>query len=167
MRFELLSRQHLSQLIAFEYQNRKWFETYIESRGEGFYTHDSIQAHLLEFIDAYKSGNLLPAVITMEQRIVGRANLKDICVKSKTAEVGYRVAKSEIGSGVASFGLKELIKISKQKLGLVLLKAVVMENNPASAKVLEKQGFIQSKEISGFYNFHGNNLSCAEYQLSL
>jgi ribosomal-protein-alanine N-acetyltransferase len=167
MKFELLTNHYLSQLITFEYENRDWFESFIESRGDSFYGQKSIKKHLIDSVNEYTLGQKYPAVVVNEHHIMGRANLKNICLKSKTAEVGYRVAECYSGTGVASYSLKELIKVSKEKLALKSLNAIVLDNNPASARVLEKKGFEQVETISNFYNFLGDELSGTKYQLKL
>ncbi len=167
MKLELLSENHIAELMFFEHENRYWFEKFIESRGNDFYSQTSIEQHIIENIQAYHLGKQYPAVVVNGGHIIGRVNLKNICGKAKIADVGYRVSESFSGRGVAGFGVQMLIEISKEQLNLNCLRAFVLENNPASSRVLEKQGFTPNKYIDNYVTVAGIDLSCTEYQLKI
>lgn len=62
---------------------------------------------------------------------------------SKSAEVGYWLAKEYWGQRITSQALVLLIEKIQQNNDIVRLHAVVFEGNTRSAKVLEKVGFAQ------------------------
>lgn len=167
MKLERLSEQHLNPLIKFEHDNRAWFERFIESRGNDFYQHSSISQHLSNCLQEYHAGTHYPAVVIDHQQIIARVNLKNIDLSLREAEIGYRVAEKYAGRGVISQAVNEIILLAKNELALNRLKALVLENNPASARVLEKQGFVKVKNDAGFFMHAGKKLRCSEYQLSL
>ena len=160
MNFELLQDRHIDLVLKFETENRDWFESLISPRGLDFYSREAVQAHITEYRSLYKRNTLLPFVVVERKKIVARANLKNICLESKSAEVGYRVAESHKGHGIGTYCLAELIRISILKYGQFSLKAKVLENNPASRRILEKQGFRATSYEPEFTQINGTLLGC-------
>lgn len=68
--------------------------------------------HIFDSIINMKLGTHYSGVIIVNDRIVVRANLKDICVKKNSASVGYRIAGNNTGKGYAGYCLTELIRIA-------------------------------------------------------
>lgn len=167
MRLELLNENHLSSLLDFELENRNYFETLIESRGNGFYHRSTVLAHIRDLMSDYEAGDKLSCLVVRDNDVLARANLKAINDEKASAEVGYRVAENVLGQGVASFALAGLIHLAQTQLDLKYLTAWVMSNNPASARVLEKQGFAKQQTIQNYYCFKGRYLACSEYALEL
>lgn len=60
---------------------------------------------------------------------------------SRSAEVGYWIAESHWGKGIATQALQELSALIFQDTDIVRLQAHVFEGNYASARVLEKSGY--------------------------
>lgn len=58
-----------------------------------------------------------------------------------TSEIGYWLGEPFWGKGIATEALKILTKYALETRKFVRVYAVVSENNPASAKVLEKAGY--------------------------
>jgi [ribosomal protein S5]-alanine N-acetyltransferase len=63
-------------------------------------------------------------------------------VHSKTAEIGYWLGEPFWGRGIATAALKQATEYAFQTFSLERLQASVFEWNPASARVLEKAGYI-------------------------
>lgn len=167
MQLVLLEEKHLAHLFDFELENRAYFETLIESRGDDFYRKPAILEHIKQLIADYNIGEKYSCLVLKDEKVLARANIKSIDDERATAEVGYRVAENSAGQGVASFALKSLIHVAKTQLGLKSLTAWVMGNNPASARVLEKQGFLPQQKIQNAYYFDGRYLATTEYCLQL
>lgn len=160
MNFELLHDRHIDLLLRFEAENRDWFESLIAPRGSGFYSREAVQSHITESLSLYKRGALLPFVVVESKQIIARANLKNICVQSRVAEVGYRVAERHKGHGVGTYCLAELIRMSISKYGQLSLRAKVLENNPASRRILEKHAFREVSFEPEFTKINGTLLGC-------
>lgn len=60
---------------------------------------------------------------------------------SKSAEVGYWIAESHWGKGIATKALQELSALVFQTTDIVRLQAHVFDGNSASGRVLEKAGY--------------------------
>ena len=159
MQFELLSKCHSKQLLNFELDNRSWFESLIEPRDNAFYSDKGVNSHIDSELKKVRSGSAFCGLLIIDNEIVARANLRDICANK--AFVGYRVSKNFISQGYASFCLASLIKIAKTEFGIKTLEAKALENNPASKHILLKHGF----ELVGSLPNYSKNLTCLEFRL--
>lgn len=157
MKFEPLTTEHLSALLDFELSNKAWFDSVIAPRNDDFYSVEGVSEHIDDIVQNVSKNTVFAGVMTDNGEIVARANLKDITDDS--AYVGYRVSKDTLSKGVATKCLKELIDKAK-KLGVTRLKAQVLNNNPASARVLEKQGFVKVETVAAFYQLNGESFDC-------
>ncbi|ASP38346.1 hypothetical protein CHH28_06470 [Bacterioplanes sanyensis] len=142
MTFEALTLAHAEPLLAFEQRNREYFERLIAPRPDDLFSSQGMIASIAELLQETAAGLLSPWVLMDGERIIARANLHHIQHQRKTAEVGYRVDELATGQGVATRCLQQLKIIAQQQLELTSLTAKVLDNNPASAKVLIKQGFV-------------------------
>ncbi|HEY0063347.1 MAG TPA: GNAT family N-acetyltransferase, partial [Telluria sp.] len=137
IRIRTLTREDAQALYQFEMANRKWFEQHIDPRGDAFYTQDAVRRHVIELVDAHTRGQWHPCVLEEESgAIVGRANLKAIDIVAGRAEVGYRIAGTHTGRGLATRGLRHLIELAREQWKLKTLTAVATEQNKASYAVL-------------------------------
>jgi RimJ/RimL family protein N-acetyltransferase len=59
-----------------------------------------------------------------------------------TAEIGYWIGEPFWGKGIATEALKRTTRYALAEFGLERLQATVFEWNPASARVLEKAGYV-------------------------
>lgn len=134
-------------LLAFEIDNREWFESHIEARDPAFYSLEGVAGHIDSHLADFARGTWHPFVIEdANGEIVGRANLKSIHAPERAAEVGYRVAQRACGQGLATLALRHLIQQAQTRWGLTHLVAYVYEDNVGSQKVLERCGFLPAPE---------------------
>lgn len=130
-------------LLQFELDNRAWFEQHIVPRPADFYTPEGVRVHIALYLSGYEQGTWHPCVIVDEKgRIVGRANLKDLDRLAGTAEVGYRIAHNQTGKGWATKAVRHMTALASSQWRLSQVVAYVIKENVASAKVLEKCGYI-------------------------
>jgi RimJ/RimL family protein N-acetyltransferase len=84
------------------------------------------------------------AIRTGDDGLIGGCGLNDLEVgKSHRAEVGYWLAKPLWGQGIMTTVVRRLCQHAFDEFGLAKLIAHVFTGNPASARVLEKCGFVQ------------------------
>jgi ribosomal-protein-alanine N-acetyltransferase len=130
-------------LLAFETHNRDWFESQIDARDPSFYSLQGIADHIESYLSDFAIGAWHPFVIEdSSERIVGRANLKDINSTQSSAQVGYRIAQSACGQGLATLALRHLIQEAQMRWKLTQLVAYIYEENVGSRKVLGRCGFL-------------------------
>jgi len=84
-----LSSTDTEALLAFETQNREWFESHIDARAPSFYSVQGVAEHIQAYLADFALGAWHPFVIEdASGEIVGRANLKSIDSPQGSAEVG-------------------------------------------------------------------------------
>lgn len=144
MHIRTLRPDDAAALLAFELDNRDWFEQHVAARLPAFYTPAGVASHVREYLDAHDQGALLPCVLVDDEgAIVGRANLRHIDRVAGTGEVGYRIARTAGRRGLGSLALAYLLDAARTQYGLAALHAWVSDDNPGSKKIVEKQGFVR------------------------
>lgn len=131
-------------LLQFELENRDWFERSVTPRNARFYSPVAVQDHIRAYLLAKQQGRLHGCVVVNEQgKIIARANLRELNLKRGSAEVGYRIGEAYSGKGVASAATRHLIDLAYGEWQINQLGGFVSVENPASARVLEKNDFVQ------------------------
>lgn len=137
---ERVSAEHADALLRFELENRAYFAKVISDRGDAYFA---------EFADRHaavlamqEAGTDHFHVLVDDGRIVGRVNLVNIVDGS--AELGYRIAESAAGRGLATWGVREVLGTP---YGLRQITARTTVDNVASQKILAKVGFVRTGEV--------------------
>lgn len=69
MRVRLISSDDIDRLLAFEKDNRSWFEKHIEARPADFYSRHGVASHIDQLVEAANTGNTYPGI---HARVAGR-----------------------------------------------------------------------------------------------
>lgn len=147
-RVRTLKNTDAAALLAFELDNRAWFERHIDPRAPAFYSMRGVADHIASYLSEFDAGTWHPFVIeSVDGGIVGRANLKTIDMASRSAEIGYRIAESACGQGLATLAVKCLIQEARVRWDLKQLVAHVYANNIGSVKVLDRCGFVDENRF--------------------
>ena len=142
---ELLRPDHAPALLAFEQENRAYFAASIPDRGDEFFA--EFAARHAELLASQAAGtDYFHVLVTEDGEIVGRMNL--VAVADGSAELGYRIAEKAAGHGVATAAVREIRDLAANQYGLTTLRARVTLDNPASYKVLERNGFVPVGELT-------------------
>ena len=142
LKIRTLQSSDAEQLLKFELENRHWFERHIDARSPDFYSVEGVTEHITSYLSGLADGTWHPLVIEdSDGQIVGRANLKDIDIAERSAEVGYRIAERACGQGLATLAVRRLIQEARSRWNLTRLVANVYAENIGSAKVLQRCGF--------------------------
>jgi len=148
MQIRDLEAADAADLLEFELANRAWFERTVEARKETFYTLEGVQEHIRECLEAHAGGAMHPLVMLAEDgRIGGRANIRYIDQAKGCGEIGYRIAERHCGKGWASASVRHMQQLAYSIWRLQALHAYASIENPASAHILEKHGFIRQELI--------------------
>ncbi|MBS3169044.1 GNAT family N-acetyltransferase [Candidatus Woesearchaeota archaeon] len=81
------------------------------------------------------------------KEIIGMNSLTNVDWKNKNAEIGYWLGKEYWGRGIMKEAIKLLLYFGFKKLKLERISATVLQPNLASAKLLEKSGFIYEGKL--------------------
>ncbi|MFD8701435.1 GNAT family N-acetyltransferase [Kitasatospora sp. NPDC059648] len=140
---EPLRPDHADAVLAFELANRAWFARTVPDRGDAYFARfDERHAALL----AEQAAGICRFHVILDPTgaLVGRVNLMDLVDGS--AELGYRIAESAAGRGLAKAAVAQLLPLAARTYGLRSLTAATTLDNPASMAVLAHNGFAVTGE---------------------
>ena len=138
----LVATSDAPELAAVLAANRKFLTPYEPFRPEEFYTAEGQRSYLADVLRTTAAGMALPHVIIDDGRIVGRITLSGI-VRGPflSADLGYWVAESANGRGVATAAVTRILRIAFDEMGLHRVEAGTLVHNAASQRVLQRNGF--------------------------
>ena len=142
---QLLRLDQAPALLAFERENRAYFAASVPDRGDEFFAEfDTRYAQLLAWQAA--GTDYFHLLVAEGGEVVGRVNLTEVADGS--AELGYRIAQKAAGQGLATAAVCKVRELAATEYGLSRLRARVTQDNPASRKVLEHNGFVAVGELT-------------------
>lgn len=139
MELKNLSSKYVSDIA--EFANNKKIANNLRDAFPHPYTEDMAQK-FVELCSNTQESKQVNRAILYDNRAVGIITLtlgEDIYAKS--AEIGYWVAESYWGRGIASSAAREMCRIAFDQYRLARVFAAVYSYNKSSCKVLEKCGF--------------------------
>ena len=144
MELTLLSEQDAIPLWAFEAQHRSYFERWINARAASFYTPAGFAQALQTSLLQQAADQAFHYLIWQDGVLVGRINLTQVRrANFHSASLGYRIAPASSGKGLASEAVKQVMQKAFHTHQLQRLEATARPENPASIRVLVKNGFHQ------------------------
>ncbi len=144
-------------LLAFEVDNRKFFETNINARPNEYYSHEGVyQAIKAATGQAQEDIAYQYLVRSAAGQLVARVNLSRVKrAHFHCAELGYRVAEHAVGQGVAAEAVRQVISLAFNEHRLYRLEANSRPENIGSIKVLQRNGFEQFGRAKRSFHLHG------------
>ncbi|WP_405922565.1 GNAT family N-acetyltransferase [Streptomyces sp. NBC_00035] len=145
---QLLRPGHAPALLAFEQENRSYFAGSISDRGDDYFARFDEQ-HRARLAEQEAGVCYFHVLVGAEDEMLGRINLVDVADGS--AELGYRIAESAAGRGLATWAVRELCDLAANSYGLTSLRAGTTLDNAASRAVLARSGFtvVGERQLSG------------------
>ncbi|MFF0484090.1 GNAT family N-acetyltransferase [Streptomyces sp. NPDC004435] len=135
---ERLRPDHAPALLVFERENRAYFAAAVPDRGDAYF--EEFDARHRALLDEQEEGTVrFHVLVAGDGEIVGRVNLVDVA--DGAAELGYRIAESATGRGLATRGVLEVCRLAVEEYGLRRLYAKASAGNAASRAVLARVGF--------------------------
>ncbi len=107
------------------------------------YPDGAAEAWMADSSDRAARGELINFAITLDEgeTLVGCISLIDIAEDS--AEMGYWIGVPYWGRGIATAAVSAVLEYARSDLLLRQVRARVLSRNPASARVLLRNGFVQ------------------------
>lgn len=168
MKIRILQATDIPALMQFELDNRAWFEQFIYGRGDAFYTRQGIVQHVEECLNHLKAGLMYPALILDDgDAMIGRINLRHIDKEKSRADLGYRLASRAAGRGLATVAVQQILQHARNELSLAQIDAYVTVDNPASSRVLSKNGFRLQQSVKEMSVINGLTLDGYHYVRTL
>ena len=134
-----LRAHHEQAVLAFETANRSYFARSISDRGDAYFEH-FLERHQGLLADQSSGLGAYYVLVADDHTVLGRFNLT--FVEDGVAELGYRVAESATGQGVATAAVRKICQLGVEQHGLRCVRAAASLANTASQRVLTKAGFI-------------------------
>jgi ribosomal-protein-alanine N-acetyltransferase len=126
------------ELAALYAANREFLAPFEPVRPPEFFTADGQRERLQRQLD----GETYPFAILDEGAIAGTINLFGVVRESlQSGVIGYWVAVSRNGRGLASGAVGEILAYAFDELDLHRIEAATLVDNLPSQRVLEKNGF--------------------------
>lgn len=144
MELSLLHIQDAHAVWAFETAHRQDFESWINARPDSYYSPDGFDLALQTALLQQSADQAYHYLIWEGGELVGRINLTQVRRSGfQSASLGYRIAPQHRGQGLASDAVQAVMQKAFHTHGLQRLEATARPENPASIRVLLKNGFHQ------------------------
>lgn len=138
LRLELVELRHAEALERFERANREFFAHSVSDRGDAYF--EQFEQGLAVLVDDNRAARSLCFVLVSSVgEVVGRVNLYGVD-RPELTELGFRVAESVQGKGVATRGVMAALQVAGTR-GVTSVIARASTMNIASQHVLENCGF--------------------------
>jgi [ribosomal protein S5]-alanine N-acetyltransferase len=129
-------------LLAFEIDNRAYFEHWINARPANYYSLEAVRAAIAAAQTDIDKDRAYAYLVCFGDEIVGRVNLVDVTRPYfNRATLGYRIGQPFAGQGYASRAVALALEAATRDLRLSRVEAVVRPQNAGSTRVLERNGF--------------------------
>lgn len=125
--------------------------------------------HLRQYVaenqaDIFKDEQLR-LVIDVDGEAVGLVDLFNFQPKHRRAELGMALLKSVRGKGYGTEAFRQIVRYSRDVIGLHQIYTIVPESNTASVRALEKTGFSVSGTLKDWCFNAGEYENCLIMQL--
>ena len=120
------------------------------------YPSDGGETFVKQAVEAHANGEEFYFGILADGELIGALDLRSIDRENRSLECGYAIAVSHWGKGITSKALSLALCYAFCELGMDVVRSSCLRRNPASARVLEKNGFRETGEyISEIPKFNG------------
>ncbi|GAA3137158.1 GNAT family N-acetyltransferase [Streptomyces rectiviolaceus] len=141
-----LRSDHAPALLAFELENRDYFAKSVPDRGDAYFAEFDARHEALLAEQAAGTCHF-HVIVDGTGAVLGRVNLVDVA--GGEAELGYRIAESAGGRGLATRAVRQVCGVAAAEYGLTALRAATDAGNAGSRAVLARAGFVVVSEVSG------------------
>jgi ribosomal-protein-alanine N-acetyltransferase len=143
-------------LLAFELENRAYFESWINARAPSYYSQEGVALAIAQAMLDRQRDAAYQYLMLDQGEIVGRINLNSVLRPHyRRAELGYRVGERHAGRGYATQAVRLVLEQAFGTLDLWRLHATVRPENTGSLRVLERSGFQVYGRSRCCFELHG------------
>lgn len=138
------SSADIPALLAFELENRAYFEHWVTARAPSYYHHEAIAAAIEQAQREREQDRAYQYLAKLDGQIIGRVNLTGITRPYfNKAALGYRIGERFGGRGYATRVVALLLDEAFGALDLWRLEATARPQNLGSVAVMQRNGFHQ------------------------
>jgi len=147
--------------------NREFLAPWEPLRDEEYFTEAGQRVSIGASLAEHERGRSLPWVIVAgDGSVLGRVNLNNIVRgAAQSASLGYWLAESAGGRGVATAAVRDIVRVAFADLGLHRIQADTLVHNGASQRVLERNGFVRIGLAPRYLKIAGRWQDCILHQL--
>jgi [ribosomal protein S5]-alanine N-acetyltransferase len=138
VRIALLTAADEQEMLDFELANRAFFARTIGDRGDEYFAGFHAR-HARLVVENETGASMLYAVRDETGRVVGRVNIGPI--EDGSGDLGYRISEDACGRGYARAAVGLALRAAADR-GLTRIVAMTTEDNAASRRVLDANGFL-------------------------
>ncbi|OLL31062.1 hypothetical protein BTH42_13930 [Burkholderia sp. SRS-W-2-2016] len=155
-------------LLAFEIENRAYFEQWINARAADYYSASAVAEAIEAALADIAGDRAYQYLVRSDDAIVGRVNLVGVTRPYfNKATLGYRIGAGFAGKGYASQAVKLAMELAATELSLSRIEAVVRPQNIGSMRVLERNGFVAFGQARRSMYLHGEWHDLVHYERHL
>ncbi len=128
---------------------------------------DEAAAHINLILEEQQANNCLQWAITLKGHpaMVGIIGFWRMKKEHYRAELGYMVLPEHWGKGIMSEAIAAVVYHAFATLGVHSIEAIIDPQNPASMRVLEKNGFVREAWFKEDFFWNGEFLDSVHYGL--
>lgn len=162
-----LTREDAPALAAVLAANRDFLAPWQPVRPDEYFTETGQRDAIAKSLEQQASGLVDPFIIQDDSgAVVGTMTLQSIIRGAfQSCSVGYWLAESAQGRGLATTALREVVVHAFQDLRLHRLQAETLTHNHRSQRVLERLGFVEYGHADLYMHIAGEWQANLLYQL--
>ena len=146
----------IDALLAFELDNRAYFESWVTARAPSYYSRDAIAAAVEQARREREQDSAHQYLARLDGQIIGRVNLTAVTRPYfNKAQLGYRIGERFGGRGYATRVVALLLEEAFGPLELWRLEATARPRNLGSVAVMQRNGFHQYGKAEKAMLFQG------------
>lgn len=93
------------------------------------------------------SDNLHLAIVDDNDEYMGTVSLKNIKKDAMSAEFAISIRSCAMGKGISQYGMKEMIRIGLQEMGLKKIYWCVSPENKRAVRFYDKNGYVRLNSV--------------------
>ena len=118
------------------------------------YPPDGGETFVKKAVEEHANGEAFYFGILADGELIGALDLRSIDRETRSLECGYAIAASHWEKGITTKALSLALRYAFSDLEMDIVRSSCLSRNPASARVLEKNGFRETGEfVSDIPNF--------------
>ncbi len=111
------------------------------------YPPDGGETFVKKAVEEHANGEAFYFGILADGKLIGALDLRSINRETRSLECGYAIATPHWGKGITTKALSLALRYAFCELGMDVVRTSCLRRNPASARVLEKNGFRETGEF--------------------
>ena len=110
------------------------------------YPPDGGETSVKKAVEAHANEEVFYFAILADGELIGALDVRSIDRENRSLECGYAIAVSHWGKGITTKAVALALRYAFCELGMNIVRSSCLRRNPASARVLEKNGFRETGE---------------------